>query len=423
MTRADPRPAVAATSPDGSDIGRVAVVGAGTMGAGIALALLNAGRHVTLSDRSPHMLERAQAGIAKLIARDVEKGRIDAAEASARKDRLSLSAGLEGAADADLVIEAVFEDMAVKREVFAALDAVVRPDAILASNTSTLDLDAIAAATAHPARVVGLHFFSPAHVMKLVEVVRGADTAPQVVEAARRFVADIGKVGVVSGVCDGFIGNRIFEEELRQAYLLVEEGAAPEDVDAALEAFGMAMGPFKVMDLAGQDIGWSIRKRRAESQPERPYSRFPDKVCQLGRFGQKTGRGVYLYPDGRTPEVDPEIEALAVAHSKEIGVERRAVGPEEIVERCLLAMVNEGAHILAEGIAERPADIDTVFVQGYGFPRDRGGPMTYADSLGLPHVVTRLRALAQGREGWPFAPADLLVRLADSGQSLASLNG
>lgn len=407
-----------------TSMAKVAVVGAGTMGSGIAAALLAAGLPVALVDPDPVALERAAARIAGIFQRDVEKGRIDAAASEARMASLATMTDAEAAvADADLVIEAVFEDMAVKRAVFAMLDAATKPGAILATNTSTLDVDAIADAVRDPGRVVGLHFFSPAHVMRLVEVVRGARTRPEVLDAALALTRRIGKTGVVAGVCDGFIGNRMFEEYLRQAYLLLEEGALPRQVDRAMEAFGFAMGPFRVMDLAGQDIGWSIRKRRAVEQPDRPYSAIPDKICELGRFGQKTGAGFYRYPDGRNAIVDPDIDALVVAHSRELGLERRAIDDEEIVARCLLALVNEGARILQEGIALHPADIDTVWTAGYGFPPVLGGPMAHADRLGLANVLAEIERFGQGHAGRAWQPAGLLVQLAGDDRTFGDLDG
>jgi len=409
VARLPPQLAGADTQP----VESVAVVGAGVMGSGIATALLAAGLPVALVDPDRAALDRATSRIADTFRHDVHKGRITSAVAQARMAALVATADLEAAAaDADLVIEAVFEDMAVKRKVFAALDAAAKPGAILASNTSTLDVDAIAGAVRDPGRVMGMHFFSPANVMRLVEIVRGARTRPEVLGTAMAFARRIGKVGVVAGVCDGFIGNRMFEELLRQAYFLLEEGALPQQVDRAMEAFGFAMGPFRVMDLAGQDIGWSIRKRRAVEQPERPYSAIPDRVCELGRHGQKTGVGFYRYPDGRKAVVDPEIDALVIAHSREIGIERRAIDDGEIVERCVLALVNEGARILAEGIAWRAADIDVVWTAGYGFPAARGGPMFHADGIGLARVLAAIEGFGRGHQGWAWQPADLLVRLA-----------
>jgi len=406
----------------GPDIASVAVIGGGLMGTGIATAILSADLPVTLIEPQPEARARAEATIARTIRRDVEKGRIAADQGTARIGRLRMAEESAAAAGADLVIEAVFEDLAVKAQVFRALDRIARPGAILASNTSTLDLDAIAGFTDRPDHVVGLHFFSPANVMKLIEIVRGQATAPEVLATAMAFTRRIGKIGVIAGNCDGFIGNRIFEEYLRQAYFLAEEGALPQQIDAALEAWGMAMGPYRTMDLAGQDIGWKIRQRRAIEQPDRPYSGFPDRICALGRFGQKVGKGIYLYPDGRTATIDPEIDALLIAYSAEQGIARRTIGDEEIVERCLMAMINEGARILEEGIAYRPADIDSVYRHGYGFPAARGGPMAYADSLGLPHVAARIDALARGRNGWAWQASPLLKDLAARGGRFAELD-
>ncbi|MGN6653804.1 MAG: 3-hydroxyacyl-CoA dehydrogenase NAD-binding domain-containing protein [Rhodanobacter sp.] len=402
---------------------RVAVIGAGTMGSGIATALLASGLPVALVDPDGTALERARTRIADIFRRDADKGRLGRDAAEARMAALSTATDPgPAAADADLVIEAVFEDMAVKRKVFAVLDAAARPDAILASNTSTLDVDAIADVVRDPGRVLGMHFFSPAHVMRLVEVVRGARTRPQVLATAMALARRIGKVGVVAGVCDGFIGNRMFEELLRQAWFLLEEGALPQQVDRAMEAFGFAMGPFRVMDLVGQDIGWSIRRRRAIEQPDRPYSRIPDKVCELGRFGQKTGAGIYRYPDGRQPVVDPQIDALVTAHSAEIGLQRRTIDDGEIVARCTLALVNEGARILEEGIAWRPLDVDVVWTAGYGFPAARGGPMFHADRVGLEHVLASNNRFADGHQGWAWHPSALLQRLAHEQLGFGDLN-
>jgi 3-hydroxyacyl-CoA dehydrogenase len=403
-------------------IGHVAVIGGGLMGTGIALALLNSGLEVTLVEPRAEALDKARATITGTILRDVEKGRIEADVADARVAALTGAREIVAAAEADLLIEAVFEDMEVKRQVFEAMERVARPHAILASNTSTLDLDAIAGFTASPERVVGLHFFSPANVMKLLEVVRGARTAPETLATAMAFGRAIGKSPVAVGVCDGFVGNRMFEEYLRQAWFLLEEGALPAQLDGALKRWGMAMGPVAVMDLAGQDIGWSIRKRRAAEQPDRPYSRIPDLVCELGRFGQKTGAGFYRYPDGRTAEPDPEIDALILAESARLGIERREISDAEIVERCIYALINEGAKILGEGIAHRAVDTDVVYLDGYGFPGERGGPMYFADRVGLPSVLERIEQFAAGLQGWAWKPAPLLVELARSGRNFASLD-
>jgi 3-hydroxyacyl-CoA dehydrogenase len=400
----------------------VGIVGGGLMGTGIALALLNSGLSVTIVEARPEALEKAEANIRKAVLRDVEKGRIDTALAERRIKAFSTAAGVEALTDVDLVIEAVFEDMAAKKAVFSALDTVVRADTILASNTSTLDLDEIASYVRDPSRVVGLHFFSPANVMRLLEIVRGRKTAPDVLATALNFSKAIGKIGVVAGVCDGFIGNRIFEEYLRQVYLLLEEGALPQQIDAVLERWGMALGPCRTMDLVGQDIGWAIRKRRVAQFPDKPYSGVIDRICEMGRFGQKTGAGIYLYRDGRTADVDPAIDKLIIDYSTEIGLTRREISDSEIVSRCLLAMINEGAYILGEGIAYRPVDIDMVYLHGYGFPRDRGGPMFQADIQTLPVVLDQISRFAQARNGWAFKPAPLLEALARERGSFAQLN-
>lgn len=270
---------------------------------------------------------------------------------------------------------------------------------------------------------MGLHFFSPANLMKLLEVVRGAKTSAQTLATVMGFARQIRKVGVVAGVCDGFIGNRMFEEYLRQAYLLLKEGALPAQVDGAMERWGMAMGPLRTMDLAGQDIGWNIRKRRAIEQPDRPYSRIPDLICEKGWFGQKTGRGYYIYEGaGAKPQTDPEVEAMILAESARLGMTRREISDEEIVERCLYALTNEGARILEEGIAARPLDIDTVWMNGYGFPRFRGGPMFYADRVGLAQVADRMGQFAQGHHGWAWEVAPLISRLTAEGRGFAALN-
>ncbi|ARQ13824.1 3-hydroxyacyl-CoA dehydrogenase/enoyl-CoA hydratase/dodecenoyl-CoA isomerase protein (plasmid) [Rhizobium etli] len=403
-------------------VSRVTVVGGGLMGTGIAIALLNADLAVSVVEPRPDALAKCRAGIDTSLRRDADKGRISSEVSERRLAALSVTQTLDEAVESDLYIEAVFEDMGAKRDVFEALDRVAPPDAILASNTSTLDLDAIAQFTARPASVVGLHFFSPANIMRLLEVVRGAKTAPETLASAMTFAKRIGKTGVVAGVCDGFIGNRVFEEYLRQAWFLLEEGASPQQVDRALEAFGMAMGPCRVMDLAGQDIGWNIRKRRAVEQPGRPYSKVPDLICELGRFGQKTGAGFYQYPDGRTPQIDPLVEDLIVAHSREIHLDRRVIADGEIVERCIFAMINEGAKLVGEGIAYRPVDVDIVYLDGYGFPASRGGPMFYADQIGLSRLLEKMQQFEGGHHGWAWEPAPLILDLAKKNQTFGDLN-
>lgn len=418
VTRLPGDPGQAAPLP----IHHIGVVGGGLMGTGIATALLNADIPVTLVEPREDALSKAVCAIGKTIRREAEKGRISEAVAAARVAMLDPAKDTTALAHVDLVIEAVFEDMAVKQQLFEKLHRVTRSDTILASNTSTLDLNAIASMVPDPGRVVGLHFFSPANIMRLLEVVRASETRPETLATSMSLAKRMGKVGVVSGVCDGFIGNRMFEEYLRQVYFLLEEGALPQQIDAALERWGFAMGPCRTMDLAGQDIGWAIRRRRAVEQPDRPYSGVIDRICELGRFGQKTGKGIYTYFDGRTPEIDSQIDALIVAYSAEIGVERRSIEDAEIVDRCLLALINEGARIVDEGIAYRPIDVDMVWLNGYGFARERGGPLFQADVIGLSEVHDRISALAAGRHGWAWSPAPLLAKLATTGQSFADLN-
>jgi 3-hydroxyacyl-CoA dehydrogenase len=321
---------------------------------------------------------------------------------------------------ADLVIEAVFEDIAVKRTVFDKLDAVMKPGAILATNTSTLDVNQIAAFTGRPQDVVGTHFFSPANVMKLLEVVRGQKTAKDVLITIMEVAKRINKTAVVSGVCDGFIGNRMLEQYLRQAMFLLEEGASPSEVDRALERFGMAMGPFRMSDLAGNDVGWYIRKRRYVEKPHIAYSKIADRLCEHGRFGQKTGLGWYRYEAGKRDAIpDPAVDQLIAGYRKELGMTLRKITDDEIVERCIFALVNEAARILDEGIAQRASDIDMVYLTGYGFPLYRGGPMLYADTLGLYNVLRSMARLATNAHADPafWQPAPLLAKLAAEGKT------
>jgi 3-hydroxyacyl-CoA dehydrogenase len=322
---------------------------------------------------------------------------------------------LESAATADLVVEAIVEDMAAKQRVFTELDQVSKPGTILATNTSTLDVDRIAEATSRATDVLGLHFFSPANVMKLLEVVRGSRTSVDVLATAMKLAKRIGKTAVVSGVCDGFIGNRMLEHYLRQATFLVEEGATPAQVDAALERFGMAMGPFRMSDLAGLDIGWRIRQRRYVDRPQVPWSRIGDRLCEQGRFGQKTRAGWYRYDEGRRDaRPDPAVDAIVARYRQEHDIVARAIDDAEIVDRCILALVNEGARVLDDGIAQRASDIDVVYLTGYGFPRHRGGPMFYAGQRGLDDVVRRMREFAarSAADSMFWTPAPRVVRLA-----------
>ncbi len=401
-----------------ADIKSVAIIGAGTMGGGIAMCFANAGLPVKLLDMTGDALDRGIATIKKNYAATVQRGRLAQADMDKRMALIRPVTQYADISDVDLVIEAVFERMDVKKSVFGQLERVVKPTTILASNTSTLDINAIAASTKDPSRVIGTHFFSPANVMRLLEVVRGAKTAKPVLATVMSVAKRIKKVGVVSGVCDGFIGNRMVEEYLRQAYFLVEEGALPQQVDKVLEDWGMAMGPFRMMDLAGQDIGFEIRKRRRAEDPARQiYPAWLDRVCELGRYGQKTGAGIYKYEAGsRGAAPDPLIDKLIIDYSKEIGLQRRAVPDSEIIERCIYSLVNEAAHILEEGIALRASDIDIVYLTGYGFPLYRGGPMFYADTVGLPNVVAAMDRYAKGRHGMFWKPAPLIARLAADGK-------
>jgi 3-hydroxyacyl-CoA dehydrogenase len=393
-----------------------AVIGAGTMGGGIAMNFVNAGIPVKVVEVAQEALDKGLGVVRKNYAATVAKGRLSQ---EAMDQRMALLHGVlsyDDLKDVDIVIEAVFEDMALKKQVFEKLDAAAKPGAILATNTSTLDVNEIAAVTKRPQDVVGLHFFSPANVMKLLEVVRAGKTAPDTLATAMKLARTIKKVGVVAGVCDGFIGNRMLHAYFREAGFLLEEGALPQQVDRVIESFGFAMGPFRVSDLAGLDVGWYIRKRQAATRPAHlRYSKVADQICELGRFGQKTGAGWYRYEAGnRTPIPDPEIEALIFKASKEAGIERREITDQEILERCMYALVNTGAKILEEGIALRASDIDVVYIYGYGFPRFRGGPMFYADSVGLDQVYEAVKRF-HGQHGVFWEPAPLLERLAREG--------
>ena len=400
----------------------VGVVGSGTMGGGIAMAFANAGVPVTIFDANADALQAGLARIAKLYGDSAAKGRMSEAERDARIARIRPASGYDGFAACDLVIEAVFERMDVKKAVFAELEKACRADAILATNTSYLDVDEIAASTRDPSRVLGMHFFSPANVMRLLEIVRGAKTSGEALATALAISKAIKKVGVVSGVCHGFIGNRMLKGYGREAGLLMMEGAAPEAIDKALYDFGMPMGPMAMADMAGLDIGYDNRKSLEAGKDFEPLaSVVQDRLVEMGRKGQKTGAGIYKYePGSRTPIPDPEVAALTEALAKEHGITRREIGADEIVERCMLALVNEGAILLGEGIAQRGSDIDVVYANGYGFPRWRGGPMCYADSLGLDHVLERVRAYAAGPHGQWWTPAPLLAQLATEGGRLSA---
>jgi len=401
-------------------IERVAIVGAGTMGAGIAMNFLSAGFPVALLEMNAGALARGVATIRANYENAARRGRITQDSITQTMTLLAPTLAYDDLRDADLVIEAVFEDMTIKERVFATLADVAKPGAILATNTSTLDVDRIAAHTNRARDVLGMHFFSPANVMKLLEVVRGAATGADVLATVMQLAKRIGKTAVVSGVCDGFIGNRMVEQYLRQALFLIDEGASPAQVDGALEQFGMAMGPFRMSDLAGNDVGWRIRQRRYVDKPHVTYSRIADRLCELGRFGQKTGAGWYRYEPGRRDALaDPAVDAIIAAHRTAIGATLRRIDAAEIVDRCILALVNEGARILDDGVAQRASDIDVVYVDGYGFPRYRGGPMLYADMLGLYNAMRRMRAFAAlpGADTAFWTPAPLLVRLAAEGNT------
>ncbi len=399
-------------------IQKVAVIGAGTMGGGIAMAMANAGLEVTLLETRQDALDRGLATIAKNYEGTVKKGRLKPEAMAERLGRITPTLDYAALADADLVIEAVFEDMGVKEAVFTQLDQVCKPGAILASNTSYLDVNRIASFTKRPRDVLGLHFFSPANVMRLLEIVRGEATAPDVLASCMALAKRIKKIAVVSGVCDGFIGNRMLARYGMAAARLIDAGASAQQVDGALQRFGMAMGPFRVSDLAGLDIGWATRKRRAAESGQPMAPMVANRLCEAGRFGQKTGSGWYRYEAGkREPIVDPVVEQMVTEHRQALAITPRRISDDEVVERCVYALVNEGARILEEGIAARASDIDVVYLNGYGFPLHRGGPMLYADIVGLANVVRALRRFAAEPGADPsWQPAPLLLRLAAEGR-------
>lgn len=390
-----------------------AVIGAGTMGGGIAMNFANAGIPVKVLEAKQEALDKGLATIRKNYENSMRKGRLTQDQLDKRMGLISGTLSYDDIGQADMVIEAVFEDMGVKEAVFKKLDDVMKPGAILASNTSTLDVDKIAAFTKRPQDVIGTHFFSPANVMKLLEIVRGAKTAKDVLATTMALAKTLRKTGVVSGVCDGFIGNRMVEQYIRQAGFLLEEGCLPEQVDRAIEKFGFAMGPFRMSDLAGNDIGWYIRQRRYVEKPDVTYSKIADLLCEKGRFGQKTSAGWYDYKSGdRKAYPSDDVNQMIIAHSKDLGLERRKISDQEIVERLVYALVNEGALILDEGIALRASDIDMVYLTGYGFPLFRGGPMFYADTVGLSNVLMSIHRYAKGRHSEAWVPAPLLSKLA-----------
>ena len=405
------------------EIRRAAVVGAGTMGGGIAMNYANAGIPVIVKEAAQDALDRGMATIRKNYENSVKKGRFSQAVMDQRMALIKPQLTYDGFEQADIIVEAVFEGMALKKQVFAEIDKIAKPDCILASNTSTLDIDEIASATTRPHLVIGHHFFSPANVMRLLEIVRGKATSKQVIATSMALAKKLNKVGVLAGNCRGFIGNRMIHCYGREAQFLVEEGAAVEAVDGALYDFGMAMGPLAMGDLAGLDVGWRIRKEFKHL--EKPGVRRPlvaDLLCEASRFGQKTGKGWYIYDADRKPSPDPEVAALIEKTAREAGIERRNITAQEIVERTIYALVNEGARILEEGIALRSVDIDMVYLNGYGFPAWRGGPMFYADTVGVKNVLARIQEFEKRHGPDLWAPAPLLKRLADSAKTFASFD-
>jgi 3-hydroxyacyl-CoA dehydrogenase len=406
-------------------IRKAAVVGAGTMGGGIAMNFANAGIPVTVLEMKQEALDKGLGIIRRNYENSLKKGKLTQDKLEARMALLKPTLKYEDLADADIVIEAVFEDMNVKQQVFQALDKVMKKGAILATNTSTLDVDRIAAFTKRPGDVIGTHFFSPANVMRLLEVVRGRKTSKEVLATTMQLARTIKKFAVVAGVCDGFIGNRMIHQYGRESQALMMEGASPQQVDKAIEKWGMAMGPFRMGDLAGLDVGWYIRKRHYAEHPEQPRAVVADRICELGRYGQKTGKGWYAYkPGDRTAHPDPEVEKIIEEERKAAGITPRKLTDEEIVERLVFALVNEGARILEEGIALRASDIDMVYLNGYGFPVHRGGPMHYADQVGLFNVAAAMRRFARNplTDGAFWKPAALIERLVAQGGSFAALD-
>jgi 3-hydroxyacyl-CoA dehydrogenase len=402
------------------EIRRAAVVGAGTMGGGIAMNYANAGIPVIVKEVSQEALDRGLSTIRKNYANSVAKGRFSQAVMDERMALITPQLTYDGFEEADIIVEAVFEGMGLKKQVFREIDLVAKPSCILASNTSSLDIDEIASATRRPESVIGHHFFSPANVMRLLEVVRGKATAREAIATSMALAKRLKKVAVLAGNCRGFIGNRMLGPYFREAQFLIEDGATVEAVNQTLYDFGWAMGPLAVSDLAGLDVGWRIRKEFKHL--EKPGVRVPlvaDRLCELGRFGQKTGRGFSLYDENRRPLADPETAALIEQVARQAGIERRAVQAEEIVDRCLFALVNEGARLLGEGIALRAVDIDIVYLNGYGFPAWRGGPMFYADTVGLEKVLGRVREFEARHGSDLWSPAPLLEQLASDGNTFA----
>jgi 3-hydroxyacyl-CoA dehydrogenase len=402
------------------EIKSVAIIGAGTMGGGIAMNFLNAGIPVKMLELKQEAIDKGVGIMRKNYEAQVAKGKLKEDKYKERMSLLSTTLSYDELGSCDLVIEAVFEDIGVKEKVFKELDRVMKKGAILASNTSTLDVDKIASFTKRPQDVVGLHFFSPANVMKLLEVVRGAKTAKDVMATVMAVAKKIKKIAVVSGVCDGFIGNRMIEQYSRQAGFLLEEGCTPAQVDKAVEKFGFAMGPFRMGDLAGNDIGWYIRKRRYQEKPDMKYSKTADLLCEMGRFGQKTNAGWYDYVPGKRDAIPSDVvNKMIEAHRAKIGLKPRKISDEEIVQRLVFSLVNEAAHILEEGIASKASDIDMVYITGYGFPFHRGGPMHYADQVGLYNVTMAMNSFAKNPndDAKFWEPAPLIKRLVAEGKT------
>ncbi|PUE13125.1 3-hydroxyacyl-CoA dehydrogenase [Limnohabitans sp. T6-20] len=403
-------------------IRRVAVIGAGTMGGGIAMSLAGIGIPVTLIDANAQGLERGLQRVKDNYATSVKRGKLPQAEMDQRVALITGSLQMADVKDADMVIEAVFEDMGLKQDIFRQLDALCKPGAILATNTSGLDVDQIAAVTGRPQDVVGAHFFSPAHVMRLLEVVRGAQTAPEVIATLMDLGRRMGKIAVLARIYPGFIGNALFRNYTREAHFLVEDGALPHEVDAALTKFGYAMGIFAVHDMAGNDVGYQTRKAQMATRPtDRRWNDLIMKLCDLGRLGQKSGKGWYRYEAGdRTPHRDPEVEQFIAEESARMGLPRCTMSEAEIVKRCLYGMINEGAKLLEQGIALRPGDIDITYLTGYGFPAHQGGPMFLADRIGLPRVLADIERL-HAEYGFWWQPAPLLQKLVREGKNFADL--
>ncbi len=399
-----------------------AVIGAGTMGGGIAMNFANAGIPVTLLEINREALDRGIAVIRKNYEATASKGRLTTADVEKRMGLITPSTAYDDIKQADVVIEAVFENMDIKQEVFRKLDAVCKPGAILATNTSTLNVDAIASVTQRPQDVIGMHFFSPANVMRLLENVRGKQTANDVIATVMNLSRRIGKIGALVGVCDGFVGNRMLHQRTREAMFLVEEGARPEQIDKVLYDFGFPMGPFAMADMAGLDVGYKVRQERRKAGKIEPReSLWIDRIVEMGRHGQKTGAGIYRYADGRTPLPDPEIERLIAQCARDAGIAQREISAQEILERCLYPMINEGARILEEGIAARALDIDIIWINGYGFPAYRGGPMFWADAIGLKTVCAAYQKYAGQFGDRYWKPAPLLEKLAREGKGFYDL--